>query len=1569
MPQSPDATKPPKRKLAKATKSQSATFRSLPQAEKAQTDQGPELELRTGQIIRLPARKTGTENKGLSFNRHFSQEAVHPYQAVNWTRALYKKEGFQREIEAPSFWAYNDVLITAEKYLYGSRTGEPEFEDSLRHAIDRITNTYTIWGWEEGYFKTLEDAQIFNEELKAMQLNQIWAPNSPVWFNIGHFEQWRWGRPDLRERLGKRGARAYSTTAALHGQLEHSIQVKETSTLESPQTAACQPGWALINTPDGLIPIKEIVEQVEQGQQVTVLAGLRKTRVLAVKRNGIKTVYQVKLRDGNSIVATADHLICSHAHRRTLKPQWNHLDQLKVGEYLRLYTKTHLLENQNNHPTETELAEAFLAGWNQADGLCVQYPKALNHSIIMEWIALDDIEEQALRSAAAKALPNGPIHNTKHKTLSGGASLRRIRMSGEHLRNFADKYDLWKRRENIRAPQLMFKAHPRTVAAYLRGAFQADGSINVRHDAAHICIDTISHNWITDIQTLLNRIGIYNAITHKNGARHNQQGTSCLSISYLTERIAFQEKIGFLPNHRKDQLTLGSLAHRGKCSQTIKYTPIESITKLGEEEVFDIQTEAESYLTNNILVHNCFLTEVDDSMESILEHFIVEGRIFSSGSGVGINLSSLRSSYEPITGKGKSSGPISFDKGFDRSAGSIKSGGKTRRAARMVALFSDHPDIFKFIRTKNDQEEIGKIVLKEHNTIVRLKLLAEEKLKTGTTAEQTVARMVLALPEVNRIDYSAGMDDLLYGETVSHQNANHSVSLKGDFWRSYYAGSTYSTRWVTNPDKIQDTFPASKLLDAMCESAWANAEPGNHNNDWINLWNPVKSQGDIVTSNPCSEYVFLNNTSCNLSSFNAARFLRADRTFDAEALRDACKIAMTCADLNIQRSGFPTPEIALRTRKYRTTGIGYTNIGGTLMKLGIPYDSDEGRYIAAQLVAALHSSCWLTSAELGSQLAAFSSYEDCKNDLREVLNLHAACFEQLEDLSADPAQICRGRHLPHAQGLTGIDALRALQKSFVNKTISATVRSICAELSKVSHNNFEGIAQAHRFRNSFCSLIAPTGTISFPLGAYTSGTSSIEPDYSLVKWKNLSGGGMIQMFNEASLTALRNLGYPEELVREAALEVAGINGLFTACGEDQAATINHLIHGHHEAGPVHQALKRILHPDVALNGTASQEKAETLFKQRSSFEHQDADHALVVTGKNHLEQVPWLNPAHLAVFDCSATHGDGQRSIHILGHLRMLGAIQPFLSGASSKTCNLPYSATVDDFRDAYVASHQLGVKCIALYRADSKGISVFSTDTPEGKKYNADLIWPKLVAMQETALAQNCQPTIAAHPTRRKLRGRRQAQTVKFQIQELKGYLTVGTYPDSTCGEIFCRVGQSGTFASGILETWCKSISVMLQYGVPLDEIIEDFRSIAFEPSGFGIMGLDGETEGDSKTISVSSIVDMIIKILDHLFPIKTGRKLEPIEMGHPIFAFVRTLDTKETRHSLVQSALNPPDLFAEPIHASANHTLNNPTLTRLDRGGTLCPKCFQMSYTQDGRCKHCTNPSCGYKDGGCGE
>lgn len=1171
------------------------------------------LKLRTGQEIILPQRKDLLG--GLKFTRRFSHNEVHPYDEVDWTRrdvrimdwktgkTIYERLG----LEAPAHWDDNAVKITADKYLFGSEPGSLEYEDSFRNIYDRISNTYTVWGWEEGYFATLEDAEIFNEEIKAMLVQQIWAPNSPVWFNIGHWEQWRWGRPDLRESYTGHGNKAYHTKGTKNNLKTFTVQ----STYEYPQCSAC------------------------------------------------------------------------------------------------------------------------------------------------------------------------------------------------------------------------------------------------------------------------------------------------------------------------------------------------------------------------------FLTEVGDSMEDILDHLTTEGRIFASGSGVGINLSTLRSSKEPISGKGRSSGPISFDRGWDRMAGAIKSGGKTRRAARMVLMFSDHPDIFEFINTKNRQEDIAKVILREHNVHVELKQIAETKLVAGTPAEKAAARVILSLPLATRNSFDPHMDALLYGETLSHQNANHSVSLKGDFWQALANNGNTYTRWVTNPAHIEQTFRAQELLEAMAQSIWDNGEPGVHNNDVINLWNPVKSIGTITTSNPCSEYVFLNNTSCNLSSFNAYRFLIKGEdgkpVFDADALTHAARLAMVCADLNVERGGFPIEEIAEGTYKYRTTGIGFANVGGSLMALGVPYDSDEGRWIASQLCSALTAACWTASAEMGAELGSYVEYPASKKDLLAVLRLHNAAqklasalpsqkdSKTLDDLIESIISNAGGI-LPEAQGLTASYALHAYLKSFKAPTMMNRERiAPAAKLAEAASDMWAKVIKATAHRNAFVSVMAPTGTISAPLGCYDEGTTSIEPDYTLVKWKQLAGGGSLKMFNRLALEGLRALGYPEDFVNEAALEVAGLDGLISAFQGNMDSVVNQLIVDpcNDQAGPVRLAWRRLL------SGTESRSEIQekvAYISNPANMAVLTADELAVVNGAAHIESIPWLNKKDLPVFDCAATNGNGIRAISPAGHVLMLGALQPFISGACSKTVNMPVSAGVQDIYDSLIMSHELGVKCIAIFRAGSKANAVYVVDTPETRMFKANHVWEQLVNAGSDAIDEIIAE--ASKPRQRKLPGRRLGQTVKFSVGgQLTGYLTVGVYADGTCGEVFGRLGQVGSFASGMFEAYCKLLSTALQFGVPLKEVVKGFRNYSFEPSGFCRVGDDTEADTCTEIRSCASVVDLIAKILAWLFPESNGYRLRDV-FSIPIVSLPG--QAPDTTVSVL-----PPRIITAPAHPAT------PALPKIPagkvpegtmlNGASLCPQCHSLAYVQDGKCKSCR--SCGYKDGGCGE
>lgn len=1142
-----------------------------------------QLDIGRGESLLLPQRENLTG--GLKVAHKFSSSTEHPYDAFPWERRdivifdyVKQKASFSREnVEVPAHWAENAVRITASKYLFGTSLENPEYEDSLRHPFDRIANTYTIWGWKNGYFAELSDAKTFNWELKAMLIGQIWAPNSPVWFNIGHWEQYRWGRPDLRELYKGKGSKAFKA-----------------------------------------------------------------------------------IRKG---------------------------DELFVEE----------------------------------------------------------------------------------------------------------------------------------------------------HDNPYI---------------------------------------------------------------------------RPQASA-------------------------------------CFLTEIEDSMESILNHQIAEGRIFASGSGAGLNISSLRSSHEPIAGRGRSSGPISFDKGWDRMAGAIKSGGRSRRAARMVLLNSDHPDIFDWVGLKNTQEEIAKVILREHNTHVALKALAEKKRTSENPGEQVAAHFILALPLVTEKQYAGDMDGEIYGETVSNQNANHSVSLKGDFWKAYLADGNYETRWVTKPDHIHSTFRAKELLEAMANSVWHNAEPGSHNSDYINLWNPVKSLGRITTSNPCSEYFHLTNTSCNLSSGNVFRFLQEDGSLDLDKLSQMAFLAMLCADLNIEESGFPIEAIAKGTYLYRSTGVGLGNIGGLLMALGIPYDSDEGRYIAALLTSHLSANCWKASAAMGKAFGPYMKYEETKQDLHEVLRLHQACHKLLvampelngnkEKTEATIQSLANSfKPLPVSDGLTGIHAMKGLVASFENKS-EWDPAWIKVANGLVDSDPWAGLGdESLPLRNSFTTLFAPGGTISAPLGIYDEGTTSAEPDYTLFKYKVLSGGGSITMFNSLALRGLKTLGYSEFQVKEAALEVAGLNGLLISCNGDIQQAAAHITTPapENQCGPVRLAFENSPRP--------AGETAAGLITQLASEKPTDLPY-IVSNGKGHIEAIPWLSEHHKAVFDCASTTADGTRAIAPSGHIKMLGALQPFISGACSKTVNLPDTATEQDIIHCFEDSHKMGVKCIALYRNGSKGISVYSGNTPDSRRWKVDNIWTETVKSVETKIAEIV--ATASIPKRNKLPGRRWSQIIKFHIASaspMEGFLIVGIYPDGTCGEVFGRLGQGGSFGHGMFESFCKAFSVMLQWGVPFEKAISTFQNTAFDPAGFTQVFDPDSEDGKVDIRSCRSVVDLMMKMLEWMFPPELGHRIRSIE-SNPMVMDNATLTFEQQDDEA------------------------NTSETKVDfRSAEQCPKCHALAYIQDGKCRKCRN--CDFSAGGCG-
>ena len=657
-------------------------------------------------------------------------------------------------------------------------------------------------------------------------------------------------------------------------------------------------------------------------------------------------------------------------------------------------------------------------------------------------------------------------------------------------------------------------------------------------------------------------------------------------------------------------------------------------------------------------VSACFILSVDDSMESILNWYREEGMIFKGGSGAGLNLSRIRSSKELLKSSGGSaSGPVSFMRGADASAGTIKSGGATRRAAKMVVLDVDHPDIVEFIETKSTEER-------------KIRVLRD-----------------------------AGYDMELGGKdinSVQYQNANNSVRVNAEFMSAVENGTTFGLRARTTGEVIEQV-DARELFDKIAVAAWECADPGIQYDDIINDWHTTPESGRITASNPCSEYMHLDNSSCNLASLNLLKFLNPDGSFDTEKFTKASELIITAMDISICFADFPTEAIGETTRAYRQLGIGYANLGALLMAIGVPYDSKEGFAIAAAITSLMSGAAYRRSAELAGVVGTYEGYAKNKAGHDRVMAKHAAANSDLVPV-------------------TSIDA------------------AVLAAATEQWSLNSE-IGARNGWRNSQASLLAPTGTIGFMMDCDTTG---IEPDFSLVKYKKLSTGGSMQIVNQTIPFALQRLGYSQETIE---------------------AIVDH----------------------ISTNG--------------------------------HVVDAPGLKAEHYAIFDTAV----GIRAIEPMGHVRMMAAVQPFLSGAISKTVNMPETATKDEIADVYFQGWKLGLKALAIYRDNCKVGQPLSDAKAKTE--------PK--ATETVAAAP------MARPVRKRLPKSRPSTTTSFTVGGAEGYLTAGSYPDGGLGEIFIKLGKQGSTLAGVMDAFSISLSIGLQYGVPLETFVQKFTNVSFEPAG----------------------------------------------------------------------------------------------------------------------------------------
>ena len=676
----------------------------------------------------------------------------------------------------------------------------------------------------------------------------------------------------------------------------------------------------------------------------------------------------------------------------------------------------------------------------------------------------------------------------------------------------------------------------------------------------------------------------------------------------------------------------------------------------------------------------CFINSVDDTMESIMDLAKREALLFKWGSGTGSNLSTLRSSREPLAGGGVASGPVSFMRGYDAFANVIKSGGKTRRAAKMIILNAEHPDVLEFIHSKAYEE-----------------------------------RKAWAL-----ID--AGYDGSLNGDaysSVSFQNANHSVRVSDAFMQAVEADESYWTRAVTT-GKPMDQIKARDVLRAVSEATHQCGDPGLQFDTTINDWNPCAATDRIYASNPCSEYMFLNDTACNLASLNLLKFYDLEtHEFDVDGYRHACRVLITAQEIIVSNASYPSELIRLNSERFRPLGLGYTNLGALLMARGLPYDSVPGRALAAAVTAIMTGEAYAQSARVAERIGPFEAYAENRESFTRVIGKHRAAVAAIE----------------------GLDS--------VAEPLRAAAEDAWAQAQR--------LGELHGFRNAQATVLAPTGTIAFMMDCDTTG---VEPDLALVKYKNLSGGGYIKLVNRTVPAALARLGYSDE-------QIASIVSAIDADGT--------------------------------------------------------------------IERAEALKPEHLPIFDCAFRPAAGVRSIAPLGHVRMLGAVQPFISGAVSKTVNVPEEAGVEEIMDTYAAAWKLGVKAIAIYRDNSKRIQPLETgERVDGRKVGeAAAKQPRFSSPTDEPLVINDATSPPAY-RRHRLPDERAAITHKFTIGEHEGYITIGEYDDGSPGEVFVQISKEGSAISGLMDAVGALASVALQSGVPLATLVKKFRHMRFEPSGW---------------------------------------------------------------------------------------------------------------------------------------
>ena len=1693
------------------------------------------------------------------------------------------------------------------------RDGRPVLggERDARQVFHRLAGCWMHWGEKHGYFDTPSDARAFYDELCHMLAAQVAAPNSPQWFNTGlHY--------------------AYGLSGPAQGHHyvdpDTGLLTRASSAYERPQPHACQPYHALVSTPEGPVPIGQIVTKHQVGLEVYDGRdeGAGTTRVVAVKENGEKAVFRVELRNGVTVEATGDHLVYVIANG---VGAWRRVDEVEPGAALRLSTRTDVRKDSHH----AEIDEAALVGWLEADGFVGQDGLGTDHSLAVEFTTIDKDELDFIVERVHRVFDGVHYHVRSMETRTPGLDIHRIRLYGERLRPFVDKYGLLRSSADHAVPATILRSGRDAQAAYLRALFQAQGTVRLRSywaRQADVTLSTISAALAHGVQALLLNLGIYAKLGRGSETRESRRTPYVVSIAHAEARARFRELIGFVSDDKRQKLdTACSAQFAGKRLAALRDETVVRVECVGVQPVFDIQTESGQYLSNNVIVHNCFIQSVSDDLVNdggIMDLWTREARIFKYGSGSGTNFSNLRGENEPLSGGGKSSGLMSFLRIGDRAAGAIKSGGTTRRAAKMVILNLDHPDILNFIRWKVvEEQKVAALVSGSRMTKRRLQaVLAAVRTPAGVEAdprknpavrsavrearaalvpEGYIQRVLLlaaqGVREIHFPEYDTDWDSEAY-YTVSGQNSNNSVRVPNAFFDVLTRRGQWELKRRTD-GKSAGSVPAEQIWDEIAHAAWACADPGVQYDTTINEWHTCPEDGRINASNPCvtgetlvataegwqridalvgkaarvigadgqphlvtrifptghkpvfdlrtrlgyrvritgdhkvltvgrgdvavadltagnrlvlrgpgfgrrtlatnlalgvgvaaaegyltqsvvkghaqeslvlttdagespllaavaeavhagraalravgglgrhagtgvitrsaatarlmlseasavavfrefaildegaaairfapavfdldrpslaavlrglftadaavanygeqsrylsldstslellrqtqllllafgikarlyedtrlaeataarphpthslrisrascplfeqaigfhpespkaqalarlngeepvtveeltdevlaiepageadvfdlteevthhfvagglvvhncSEYLFLDDTACNLASINLVKFLLEDGSFDVDGFRHACRLWTTVLEISVLMAAYPSPAIAQRSWDFRTLGLGYANMGTVLMRRGIPYDSPEATAICGAVTAIMCGEAYATSAEMARDLGPFPGYPKNQGHMLRVMRNHRRAAYgvapvEYEGLSITPL---------------GIDAAHCPAPLLL--------------AARETWDRAVALGEQFGYRNAQVTVLAPTGTIGLVMDCDTTG---IEPDFSLVKFKKLAGGGYFKIINQSLTLALETLGYTPGEIDDI---VAYCIGRKTLRG---APFINHdtlRAKGFDDAGlqRLEASIETAFDITFAFNAWTLGEGyvATRLGVNEAQLAEWNGNllRALGFTpaeieaandyccGTMTVEGAPLLKAAHLPVFDCANRCGKkGTRFIATEAHIRMMAAAQPFISGAISKTINMPQDASIEDVKWAYDLAWRGMLKAVALYRDGSKLSQPLNSTTDEEEEQAA--------AADVEAVAEKMTERVVTQylRERHRLPDRRSGYTQKAVVGGHKVYLRTGEYQDGTVGEIFLDMHKEGAAFRSLMNCFAIAISLGLQHGVPLEEFVDAFVFTRFEPNGL--------VRGNDRIKMSTSVIDYVFREL----------------------------------------------------------------------------------------------------------